>query len=66
MNATIKRYDIEANGRAMGRYSGANADDAIEVYARDSGYRDFETLASTLGLSTDAARAELAVCEVTS
>lgn len=44
---------IAANDVAMGEYQGDTAQDALDNYARDAGYRDYTEVESELG-KTDA------------
>jgi len=58
-------FKIIANGIEAGTYEGADADAAVEAYARDAGYKSTADAASVLGQSVEGFRAELRVVEVT-
>lgn len=60
---TMTSYNITArkSGHLFGAYEGATADEAVEAYARDAGYSDFEDLATSLSKSVEEAREELSV-----
>lgn len=49
-----RQYRITANGADMGVYEGTTADEALDAYARDAGYRDY---ADALTVTSDDARA---------
>lgn len=49
-----RQYRITANGADMGVYEGTTADEALNAYARDAGYRDY---ADALTVTSDDARA---------
>jgi len=42
-------YTITANGTDMGVYWGADEEDALDAYARDAGYDDYDALAGEHG-----------------
>ena len=56
-----KTFEIAANSNLMGEYKGADADAAIDSYARDAGYDDFADL---LGRVEGSSRGELEVFEI--
>jgi hypothetical protein len=56
-----KIFEIAANSNLMGEYKGADADAAIDSYARDAGYEDFADL---LGRVEGSSRGELEVFEI--
>lgn len=43
-----KTFRITTNGIDMGTYEGADEDEALDHYARDEGYIDFDDLLQTV------------------
>jgi hypothetical protein len=66
MTNTVQTYRISSRstGLVFGDYPGALVSDALDAYARDAGYRDFEGLCDALGMTEDAATDDLRVVEV--
>lgn len=50
----MKDFQITANGTDMGTYQGETAEDALDAYAKDAGYEDYEDLASQHGDDAEA------------
>lgn len=53
----MAQHQIVANGIDMGIYEGADADEALDAYARDAGYPDYATLCDDIGADPSEARA---------
>mgnify|MGYP002364610634 CR=1 FL=1 len=58
----MKTFDIDANGTPMGEYKGETLEEAIDAYASDAGYSDFDDMAQEVG----ATKEELAINEIDS
>ena len=50
----MKSFAVTANGQYMGTYQGESAEEALDAYAREAGYRDY---AAALAVTGDDARA---------
>ena len=53
----MKTFDIDANGTPMGEYKGETLEEALDAYASDAGYSDFDDMAKEVG----ATKEELAI-----
>ncbi|AFH21688.1 hypothetical protein OSG_eHP7_00035 [environmental Halophage eHP-7] len=47
-------FQLVANGTDMGTYQGADEEDALDAYARDAGYTDYDELAEEHGDEAEA------------
>ena len=56
----MKTFAICANGTPVGEYKGETLEEAIDAYASDAGYSDFDDMAQEVG----ATKEELAINEI--